>query len=330
LRIFIQEFIKNKGIEKLALAFSDSSNDLKDKICNNLSKNASRQFIETLKTNLESPVEMTMVKRDCLNTLFNLYSKKRISLPVNLKRLYTLLKRKEDKRISIETELILKSHLFDKIIGELNNIQIQLLLRKTDRRVITRVIHNINEEVQNKIFQNMSKNSREIILQDYHYWLKENRNPALRMIKIGEARKKLMENSLQITGNLSTKVVLDYYITIHRLYTTGEFDKTVEMCEKAISFQKRAGFEIHSMFYGIPAWIYAFQGKNLDKSSKLAFKALNLSRTDSEKCFHLDTIGWIFYKKGNLNEAINRLKEAKKYCKNEKYVEEHLKIVQPC
>jgi len=329
LRLFIQEFIKKNGIKKLALAFSNATDELRIKLFENLSKNACQQFIKALQQKPESVVEVTMSKRDSINVLFKLYSEKKINLPVNLKRLYAALKNVEDKRTVIETELILKSRLFENLINELTDIQVQLLLRKTDRNTILRAVHNIKEEIRNKIFQNMSEKAKEIILQDYRHWLKENSNPILRTVKTGEARRAIMELSCQITGNVSAKTMLDYYFSINRYYASGDFDKVIDMCEKAIKLQKNARFEINSMFFGLPAWIYAFQGKELDKAYNLAARALEVSKTDSEKCFHLDTLGWILYKKGNTKEALIKLKEAEEYSKEGIYVKEHLNLIQP-
>jgi len=327
LRLFIQEFIKKNGIHKLALAFRNTTDELKIKICGNMSKNASRQFLTALKTNRESPVEISMAKRDSFNILFSLYAEKKIKLPVHLKRFYAAQKNLEDKRTVIETELILKSRLFEHTISELTDVQLQLLLTKTTHTTLVRSLYKTDDETKKRIFKNMSENMQKIVIQDYNAWLQENSNILLKTIKAGEARRIIMENSINITGNVSAKTILDYYLSINRYYASGDYNKVIEICEKALSFQQKARFELNSMFYGLPAWIYAFQEKNLDRSHKLALKALSLAKTDAEKCFHLDTIGWIYYKKGNAEEALIKLREAQKLNKEGKYVKEHLDLI---
>lgn len=62
------------------------------------------------------------------------------------------------------------------------------------------------------------------------------------------------------------------------------------------------------------AWLYAqYMGKDLENAQSLALKAVELAEKTSNKkqiAFCLDTLGWIYYKRGLRKEALRTLEEA--------------------
>jgi len=69
------------------------------------------------------------------------------------------------------------------------------------------------------------------------------------------------------------------------------------------------------------AYTYAEMGKNLDEATDLAHRALELQPNDG---YILDTIGWIHFKKGEIEEAIKFLEAAHKAKSDESIIAEHL------
>ncbi len=79
------------------------------------------------------------------------------------------------------------------------------------------------------------------------------------------------------------------------------------------------------------AYNFAETNKNLDRAEKLAKKALALSENNP---FVIDTLGWVYFKKGNYKEALIHLNKALELLPAESIVAEHLgdvyiKIRQP-
>ena len=66
---------------------------------------------------------------------------------------------------------------------------------------------------------------------------------------------------------------------------------------------------------------YAEMGKNLDEAEMLVKKALELS---PNKGYIIDSLGWIYYKKGKLNKALELLLTAARLTSNDPEVMEHI------
>ena len=60
-------------------------------------------------------------------------------------------------------------------------------------------------------------------------------------------------------------------------------------------------------------YLYAEQGKNLEKAESMIRKALQ----GAEKREYLDSLGWVLFKRGKLKEAVEPLKRAAEIMKNE-------------
>jgi Tfp pilus assembly protein PilF len=69
------------------------------------------------------------------------------------------------------------------------------------------------------------------------------------------------------------------------------------------------------------AFTYAELGKNLDEAETLGRKAMNLQPNDA---YVLDTVGWVLYKKGRIEESIQYLEAAYKLKMEESVIAEHL------
>ena len=69
------------------------------------------------------------------------------------------------------------------------------------------------------------------------------------------------------------------------------------------------------------AYSYAETGEFLDEALRLAQKAIHLKPGDP---YILDTIGWVFYKKGDMQQAIRFLEKSHSIQKDISIVAEHL------
>ncbi len=69
------------------------------------------------------------------------------------------------------------------------------------------------------------------------------------------------------------------------------------------------------------AYTLADSGKSLDEAERLALRALDLQ---PENAYILDTVGWVYHKKGNSEEAIRYLEAAFKKKPDESIIAEHL------
>ncbi|MBW2652719.1 MAG: tetratricopeptide repeat protein, partial [Deltaproteobacteria bacterium] len=68
-------------------------------------------------------------------------------------------------------------------------------------------------------------------------------------------------------------------------------------------------------------YTYADKGINLDKAEKLIKRALELKPQDG---YIIDSMGWLYFKKGNYKKAIKHLEKAAKYASEDSIIREHL------
>ncbi len=73
--------------------------------------------------------------------------------------------------------------------------------------------------------------------------------------------------------------------------------------------------------YNYLGYLYVEEGKNLDRAVKLIRKALEL---DPENGAYLDSLGWAYYKKGMMAEALEYMKRAVEGLPNDSTVRDHL------
>jgi tetratricopeptide (TPR) repeat protein len=96
----------------------------------------------------------------------------------------------------------------------------------------------------------------------------------------------------------------------------GEPDKTIVHMNKVLELDEN---HIQAMNY--LAYTYAEKGEKLNLATELAQKALSLKENDG---FILDTLGWVMFKRGNLDLAIKYLEAAYKEVSTESIIAEHL------
>src|SRR5690606_35120944 len=77
----------------------------------------------------------------------------------------------------------------------------------------------------------------------------------------------------------------------------------------------------NSSAYNYLGYLYADRGENLDEAEKLILKALQLKPGDG---FYLDSLGWVYYQRGEYDKALGRLLEAAKAQPKEGVIFEHL------
>ena len=96
----------------------------------------------------------------------------------------------------------------------------------------------------------------------------------------------------------------------------GETDMTIENLKKVIAI-----YENHVQALNYLAFTYAEKNINLADAEALARKALSAKPNDG---YILDTLGWVFFKKGDLNTAVKYLEAAYQNTSDESVIVEHL------
>ena len=96
----------------------------------------------------------------------------------------------------------------------------------------------------------------------------------------------------------------------------GNSKETIVQLTKVLELDKD-----HVQALNYLAYTYAELGKNLEEATSLASRALELQPNDG---YILDTIGWVHFKKGDIEAAIKYLEAAHKAKSDEAIIAEHL------
>ena len=99
-------------------------------------------------------------------------------------------------------------------------------------------------------------------------------------------------------------------------------DRTGDKAGSIATMQKVLSIDAdHVQALNFLAYVYADQGQNLDTAEKMVRHAMELQPNDG---YIMDTMGWVLYKRGKVNEAIRILEAAYKIQPDESVIAEHL------
>ncbi len=93
-------------------------------------------------------------------------------------------------------------------------------------------------------------------------------------------------------------------------------DKTIEYMQKAIELNPDYAAALNYLGY-----TYADLGMELDRAEQLTIRALEIEPNDG---FYIDTLGWVYYRKGDYPRAIEQLEKAVHLVVDDPVIIEHL------
>jgi tetratricopeptide (TPR) repeat protein len=99
-------------------------------------------------------------------------------------------------------------------------------------------------------------------------------------------------------------------------YDNRELDKAEHAFKRTIELNGE-----YAPAYNYLAYMYAEQGTNLNVALKLIRRAIEL---DPENGYYIDSLGWIYYRMGKLEQALDSLKEARSLVADDPVIYDHL------
>jgi len=108
-----------------------------------------------------------------------------------------------------------------------------------------------------------------------------------------------------------------YYFELGALFErTGQFELAIQNIKRSIELNP-----MHSNAHNFLGYIYAIQGKSLDKALGHLNKALSIQPRNG---YFLDSLSWIYFKKGEPQKALDELKKAMVYTSPDPVLYSHL------
>ena len=112
-----------------------------------------------------------------------------------------------------------------------------------------------------------------------------------------------------------------YYFELGALLErTGEFERAIKHLKQSIDLNP-----MHSNAHNFLGYMYAMHGKSLDKAQEHLNKALSIQPKNG---YFLDSLGWIYFKKGEYEKALSQLKKALVYTSPDPVLYGHLGDIQ--
>ncbi len=108
-----------------------------------------------------------------------------------------------------------------------------------------------------------------------------------------------------------------YFFELGALYERkGNYQRAIEAMERVIALNPN-----HSNAHNFIGYLYAVQGTDLDTALKHLEKALSIQPRNG---YFLDSLGWIYYKKGDYESALKKIKKAMVYVSPDPVLYDHL------
>lgn len=126
--------------------------------------------------------------------------------------------------------------------------------------------------------------------------------------------------------NMHTAITLNdhkdsYYFELGALLErSGQVDSAIQNMERAIEINP-----MHSNAHNFLGYMYALEGQYLDKALTHLKKALSIQPRNG---YFLDSLGWIYFKKGNSKKALREIKKAMVYTPPDPVLYDHLGDIQ--
>ena len=137
---------------------------------------------------------------------------------------------------------------------------------------------------------------------------------AIAFIEVGQLDKAIdsMQKAIEINKDKDS-----YYFELGALLQrTGEFERAIKNIKYSIELNP-----MHSNAHNFLGYIYATEGKSLDKALSHLNKALSIQPKNG---FFLDSLSWIYFKKGESGKALRELKKAMVYTAPDPVLYSHL------
>lgn len=261
--------------------------------------------------------------------LYNLWKSDNLELNPALKNIFDSKNAGDIRKEEFETEQTLNSLNLIENIDKLDSVDVQNIIRWMPRDDLIAILSIAPKAVKEKIFENMTEKSIELVNQDMEFWNRkfDNDDEGLwaKKVKTAASIKKFCEIVLCFIGD-------DYQIKLWRiwddimyLYWKNQFEKVISECKNAILLEKNVQKEIIPYyFYDMIAWTNAIQKKNFGEALNYQKKAASRAKDDFAKAIVTDTLGYIYMKQEKYEDAIAMFKKADVIYPGLKFVKKHL------
>jgi len=199
IRILLEELTNRRLSDRdLVLALSSSSDELRAKFLKNMSKNRKKELSEGFFLFDGNEDEKLRVQKEVLYILVEMIKSERLHFRKEIEDKLLKLSEKLKREAVSDAMSYLKSGEFYELIKKLKNRQIQLLIRRVNRKILILSLLGGNRDIRKKFIINMNNELHKIVKEDVEYWKREISDEDELKIHIADAQKVMVKKGEKI------------------------------------------------------------------------------------------------------------------------------------
>ncbi len=161
---------KQMPVKTFVFAVKGMSEELRAKFMSNMSRNRRNEVRDGMRIWEPEASEIMQAQKELAWVIIELGEKHEIKISKRLQRQLEAIIRGIDNALAARAEKYIESDQFGSSISEINNVILQLLIRRVPRKVLIPALSVLKDNTSRKISYNMTEYSWEILKEDIKHW----------------------------------------------------------------------------------------------------------------------------------------------------------------
>ncbi len=171
IRLILEE-ITRRGIPAKTIVFAvqGMSEDLRAKILSNMSKNRRTEIRDGLRIWEGTGDEILLAQKEFAWIIVEMGEKSAIQVSRRLQKQLEAIIKEIDRELALRARSYLESGKFDSVIGSLNDVIFQILIRRVPRKVLVSAMTLLSAKLGRILDRNMTEAGMTMLLEDIEHW----------------------------------------------------------------------------------------------------------------------------------------------------------------
>ena len=204
LRAILDEISRRRLPPKsVVYALSGMSEELRGRFLQNMSRNRRSEIREGLSLWEGTPEEILQEQRELAWIIIDLTESGGIKVNKRFQGQLEAIIRSMDAALRKSAEDFIKSNTFTESIKAVNDILLQVLIRRVPRKVLIHSLAYQNDMISKKIGENMTPFSLQLLNEDITQWLKNTKDETEKLTACAAAQRTVMRTAVKIKKEFS-------------------------------------------------------------------------------------------------------------------------------
>ena len=183
------------------------SNELKNRFLHNMSRNRRADIRDCLKRIQHDSEDVVEAQRDLAWIILDLVENEEIKIKKRLKTKLSAIAAAMDRALRKGAEEYVRSNRFGESIAVVNNVLLQLLLRRVPRKVLVPALSEIDDETLQIIKENMTPYSIALLHEDLEYWNRSTQDETQKITTVASSQKAMIRTAIKLKKEFTRAVI---------------------------------------------------------------------------------------------------------------------------